>query len=289
MAHAPRLNRVIDRLAADKPAFGTVVPSGALNDMAAVTDAGYDFVMVENEHVAMDFPTLRTSLQGLLSRRRIADQGNLQARPTPLVRVSPNSSEVMHNQWVIKQTLDHGAYGIILPRMESVEQAQAAVVASRYVQRAGTADAAPRGDRGWGPTLAARYWGLPPLDYYDVADLWPLDPDGELLLLPIIESPEGVKRLPDILQQVKGIGGIFAGPGDLSIAMGTRGNQQDPELQEAVLSIVRTCQRFGVACMGMAATPEELDRKLEQGFRIFLLSRSVADPALAHGRSLSSE
>ena len=152
MAHAPRLNRVIDRLAADKPAFGTVVPSGALNDMAAVTDAGYDFVMVENEHVGMDFPNLRASLQGLLSRRRIADQGNLQAQPTPLVRVSPNSSEVMHNQWVIKQTLDHGAYGIILPRMESVEQAQAAVVASRYVQRTGAADADPRGDRGWGAT-----------------------------------------------------------------------------------------------------------------------------------------
>ena len=289
MAHAPRLNRVIDRLAADKPVFGTVVPNGALNDMAAVTDAGYDFVMVENEHVGMDFPNLRTSLQGLLSRRRIADQGTFQAHPTPLVRVSPNSSEVMHNQWVIKQTLDHGAYGIILPRMESVEQAQAAVVASRYVQRTGSADAEPRGDRGWGPTLAARYWGLSPLDYYDVADLWPLDPDGELLLLPIIESPEGVKRLPDILQQVKGIGGIFAGPGDLSIAMGTRGNQRDPELQEAVLSIVRTCQRFGVACMGMAATPEELDQKLEQGFRIFLLARPVADAALAHGRSLSSE
>lgn len=287
MAYAPRLNRVIDRLADDKPAFGTIVPNGALNDLAAVADAGYDFVMVENEHVAMDFPTLRTSLQGLLSRKRIAEQGNLQAHPSPFVRVSPNSSEVMHNQWVLKQTLDHGAYGIILPRMETVEQAQAAVVACRYVQRAGAADAEPRGDRGWGPTLAARYWGLPPLDYYDVADLWPLDPDGELLLLPIIESPAGVKNLPDILQQVKGIGGIFAGPGDLSIAMGTRGNQADPELQEAVLSIVKTCNRFGVACMGMAATPEDLDRKLEQGFRIFLLSRTVADTALAHGRSLS--
>ena len=88
-----RLNKVIELLEASKPAIGTFVNNGNQDDLAFVTDAGYDFVIIENEHQGLDFPTLRLSLQSLLSRKRIAEKGTLQADPTPLVRVTPNSRE----------------------------------------------------------------------------------------------------------------------------------------------------------------------------------------------------
>ena len=112
MAHKPRLNKVIALLEEGKPAFGTFVSNGNLDGLAHAIGAGYDFVFIENEHVGMDFSQLRISFQFLLSRGKIAAQGNLQADPTPFVRVAPNTEEM--NQWVLKQTLDHGAYGLLV-------------------------------------------------------------------------------------------------------------------------------------------------------------------------------
>ncbi len=285
MAHQPRLNRIIDRLVEGKPAVGTFVTNGNLEDLASLTDEGYDFAVIENEHVGMDFNTLRISLQFLLSRQKISTQGNLQAYPTPVVRVSPNARELGMNQWVLKQTLDHGVYGIILPRMESVEAAEAAVAACRYVQRRGARDAEPKGERGWSPGTAARYWGLSWTEYYDACDLWPLDPDGEMLLIAICETTEGIENLPAILREVKGIGVVWGGPGDLSVSMGTGGNSEAPEVQEGLLKILKISQRHGVPCAVSAASPEDLDRRLEQGFQVIFASPERSTPVLDHART----
>ena len=69
---------------------------------------------------------------------------------------------------------------------------------------------------------------------------------GNLLLMGIIEEPEGVNNLGDILRQVKGIGAIWAGPGDMSVAMGLRGNAGHPDVQANLLRILETCQEFNV-------------------------------------------
>ena len=283
MAHKPRLNKVIALLEEGKPAFGTFVSNGNLDGLAHAAGAGYDFVFIENEHVGMDFSQLRISFQFLLSRGKIAAQGNLQADPTPFVRVAPNTEEM--NQWVLKQTLDHGAYGLLLPKLESVEAARAAVLACRYHQRKGTDN--PQGERGWSPGAAANYWGLSVPDYYESAGLWPLDQDGEVFLIAICESAEGVKNLPDILRQVKGIGGVLAGPGDLSVSMGVAGNGRDPEVQDALLSVLATCKKFGVACGGVAEMPEDVERQLEQGFQFFITSSQQSNPTLSHAHKIT--
>ena len=127
MPHKPRLNRLIELLEQEKPAFGTHVSNGNLDEISHAATAGYDFVFIENEHVGMDFSQLRVSLQFFLNRKNIHEQGSLQANPTPLVRVAPNTEEM--NQWVLKQTLDHGVYGALLPKVESVEAARAAMLA----------------------------------------------------------------------------------------------------------------------------------------------------------------
>ena len=255
-----RLNRVIDRLENGKPAVGTWANNGNLDDLAFATDSGYDYVFIDNEHTGLDFPTLRLSLQSLLNRKRILETGSLQAHPTPFVRVTPNSRE--QNQWVLKHTLDLGVYGLVIPVLDSVEAAEAAVVASRYPQRRGAADMHPKGERGWHPhDVAVRYWGISVEEYTDRADLWPLDPDGEMLLIGIIETAKGAKNLPGILKNVKGIGAIMAGAGDLSVDMGLGGNAtEDPEVQEMVMQTLKVCKEYGVPCATGIRSKKDVER-----------------------------
>jgi len=285
MAGDIRYNKVIDLLEQGKPVFCSgLVWNGNLDDLIYVADADYDMVIMEMEHEGFSFNNLRTSLQFILNRKRISGSGTVQADPVPLVRIPPNSRE--NSQWIIKQALDTGVYGLVLPHLNTVEDAHAAVVAARYPQVPGVADFEPEGQRGWWQRIAPRYWGLTAQEYYDAADLWPLDPDGNMLLMGIVEEPEGVDNLPDILRQEKGIGAIWAGPGDMSVAMGHRGNSAHPDVQANLLRILEACQNAGVPC-ATGATAEEVPMRLEQGFRIIITSPVKSNPGLTEGRSIS--
>jgi 4-hydroxy-2-oxoheptanedioate aldolase len=228
---------------------------------------------------------LGTSLQVLLNRKRIAEKGNLQPDVVPMVRIPPNARE--RDQWVIKQALDTGVYGLVLPHLNTVEDAQAAVAAARYPQVPGVQDFAPAGERGWGNRIASRYWGLTPTEYYDAADLWPLDPDGNVLLMGIIEEAEGVRNIRDILHQVRGIGAIWAGSGDMSVSMGLRGQASHPTVQENVLRVLAACKEFGVPCATIA-TADDVAMRLEQGFRIIMTPPVRSTPGLVEGRRLAA-
>ena len=119
MTKKMRYNKIIDLLECGKPVFSTsTVPNGSLDDLTYIADADYDAVIIEMEHEGFSFSTLRTSLQVLLNRKRIAEKGNLQPDVVPLVRIPPNARE--RDQWVIKQALDTGVYGLVLPHLSTV-------------------------------------------------------------------------------------------------------------------------------------------------------------------------
>ena len=143
------------------------------------------------------------------------------------------------------------------------------------------------GERGWGNRIASRYWGLTPQEYYDAADLWPLDPDGNVLLIGIVEEAEGVKNIRDIVRQVRGIGAIWAGSGDMSVSMGLHGNASHPAVQENVLRVLAACKEFDVPCATIA-TADDMAMRLEQGFRIIMTAPVRSTPGLAEGRRLAA-
>ncbi len=280
-----RYSKVIQLLEEGKPVFGTgLIWNGNLDEMMYFADSDYDMVMIEMEHEGLSFNNLRTSLQFLLNRKRVAEGGGLMADPTPVVRIPPNTRE--QNQWVIKQALDTGVYGLILPHLDTVEGAMSAVQSARYPQVPGVADFEPHGERGWWQRIAPRYWGLSAAEYYDAADLWPLDPDGNMLLMGIVEEPTGVGNLPDILREVKGIGAIWAGPGDMSVALGHKGNAGHPEVQEMLLRILGICKDAGVPC-AVGCTAEEVPMRLEQGFSILITAPTRTAGGLAEGRRIA--
>src|SRR5918994_1834298 len=157
----PRAHRVrasaSAALEAGKPAFVTF--SGATPENAqAIGDANYDGVVFEMEHNPYDIRALRDSLQYMLNRKQIVDRGTLAPAVTPLVRIPPNGGEL--KQWIAKQVLDSGVYGIVWPHVSTVEEARNAVVACRYPRPKDAPIYDPAGQRGDAPAAAARYWGV---------------------------------------------------------------------------------------------------------------------------------
>src|SRR5437868_13184781 len=179
MAELPRLNGIIKALEEGGVAFVGSAPA----DGAAGTSAPYDGALFEMEHGPYDIRALQEGLQSMLDRRQIAQRGIAPA-VTPIVRIPPNQGQT---NWVAKQVLDIGVYGIIWPHVDTVEDAYNAVAAMRYPKREGHPLREPLGVRGDSPGGAVRYWGVSQQEYYDRADVRPLHPHGEPMRRLMIE------------------------------------------------------------------------------------------------------
>ena len=132
------------------------------------------------------------------------------------------------DQWVIKQALDTGVYGLVLPHLNTVEDAQAAVAAARYPQVPGVQDIAPGRRARLGQSHRLPILGPDPDGILRRRRPVAADPDGNILLMGIIEEAEGVRNIRGILRQVRGIDAIWAGSGDMSVSMGFRGQASHP-------------------------------------------------------------
>ncbi|MGW0808299.1 HpcH/HpaI aldolase family protein [Nonomuraea sp. NPDC002799] len=280
----PRLNRVISGLAAGEHVF---VSFAAPDPSAAVefSTTDYDGLVFETEHKPWDVIALRDSLQYLLNRRRIFTAGSLAAPVTPLVRIPANGVE--KSQWHAKQALDLGAYGIVWPHITSVDEACNAVAACRYPRLPGTPRHEPAGLRGDSPAAAARYWGVSAAEYYARSDVWPLDPDGEILVAIMIEDQRGVANLPDILDQVPGIGLVLPGEGDLSQELGVPRQYDHPLVMESKRRILDVCAERGVAVGHPHVTAGNVKQVIDDGYRFLMTAPVRSYPGLDLGRTLT--
>ena len=141
---------------------------------------------------------------------------------TPFVRIPPNGGET--SQWVAKQVLDHGVYGIVWPHVSTVEEALNAVTACRYPRPRSAAYYEPAGQRGDAPAAAARYWGLIAAGILRARRCLAAQPEGEILVAIMCEEVRAIRNLPKMLEEVPGIGVVIIGEGDLSQDLGYRGN-----------------------------------------------------------------
>ncbi len=263
-----RLNSVIRAFESGKPAFAAFskVDRQSAIDMS---EAPYDGVVFEMEHNPYDVAAFGDALQYMLNRKVIAESGSVASSVTPIARIPANGVEM--NQSFAKQVLDRGAYGVIWPHIATVEQAYNAVASCRYARPKGAALYEPKGVRGDGPANAARYWGLSMAEYYAKADVWPLAPQGEILVGLMCESPEAIDNLDDILSNVPGIGFILIGEGDLSQALGFPRQYEHPEVLDAMRRIVETCHKHQVVVGNPHVTAKNHKRLLGEGYR-FLMS-----------------
>jgi 4-hydroxy-2-oxoheptanedioate aldolase len=283
-----RLNKLIEMFENDEPAFGLLSFDYSLNNARSMASSGLDFIMIDMEHAPFDVERLRLFLLGMTNKRAIAAKGNLQPDVVPFVRIpAASGAEEMIAQ--AKQVLDVGVFGIMFPAIHNREQAELAVRATRYPQLNGAPDIDPPGIRGRNPSNAMWYWGTN--DYMSKADVWPLDPAGELLAVMFIESPEGVANIDEIIK-VPGLGGIFVGPSDLSASMGYS-SPGAPEVEAAIQTVLSACLENDVPC-AITTNARSVQQRIEQGFRFVTVGldgglSSGAAEALRLGREASSQ
>jgi 4-hydroxy-2-oxoheptanedioate aldolase len=130
----------------------------------------------------------------------------------------------------------------------------------RYPQRRGAPDMNPPGIRGAAPVNATWFWGTS--DYQDRADVWPLDPRGELMAVIQIETEEGVRNV-DAIVRVPGVSAIFIGPMDLSLSMGYAADA--PEVEAAIQTVLKAALARKMP-IGITTGPDTVEPRLKQGF-----------------------
>ena len=204
----------------------------------------------------------------MLDRRQILERATLAPKVTPMVRIPPNGGEM--NQWVAKQVLDIGAFEIIFPHVSSVEEAWNAVGACRYPRLSAAPLPNPLGIRGDAPQRAARYWGLTPQEYYARADVWPLAPQGEILVVIQCEDTRAIDNLPRMLKEVPGIGVVLIGEGDLSQELGHPRDYDHPVVADAIDSILKICKEHNVPCGHPHPDAKNIERLVAGGYRFLM-------------------
>ena len=212
----PRPNHFKHALAAGQAQIGlwSALPSPYVTEMLA--GAGYDWVMLDTEHAPSDVPLMLQQLQALDAAQ--------QPRPTSAV-VRPAWNDPV----LIKRYLDIGAQTLLVPFVQTADEAQDAVDAMRY---------APIGIRGMGGSTRASNYGR---DARYIADA-----DQELCLLVQVETAQALDRIEDIAA-VDGVDGIFIGPADLSASMGYPGQPRHPEVNAAIDDAIRRIRAAGKA------------------------------------------
>jgi 4-hydroxy-2-oxoheptanedioate aldolase len=258
------LNGAIAALEAGRPVIASFSPADPASAQSFASGP-YDVVVFEMEHNPYSAATLRDSLQYLLDRRVVAERGDVSPAVTPFVRIPANGSEM--NQFLAKQALDAGVYGIVFPHVSTVEEARNAVASCRYPRPESTALYDPPGVRGDGPFGAARYWGIDVMEYYRRADTWPLAPQGDVFVVVMCEEVKAIRNLPRMLSEVKGIGAVLIGEGDLSQDLGHPRAYQHPAVESAIAEVLAICADAGVPAGIPHVTPQNVQRRLEQGFR----------------------
>ncbi len=244
---------------------------GRLNPAIAALEAGE--VAVANQHwrfIDMEHsPFSGERLQTILAEMDLDRDANGRMNLAPLVRIPQDGDEDF--RWAVKQVLDLGGMGVILPHVDTKDEAVRLVRAMRYPPTRDSPFQEPRGERGWGPSGAIPIWrAANAREYHSKADVWPLNPDGELFAVAIIESGEAVGNIYEILEAP--LSAIMVVPGDMSIdlGLGPPGADIYPEVEAAFQTVLRACQAQSRVICGCGDSTTRIPRRLDEGWRFVL-------------------
>ena len=167
----------------------------------------------------------------------------------------------------IGQQLNLGVSGIVFVGVESADEVKTGLAAMRFKSNGGTRP----DDVGMAPAC----WGMSEKEYKEKADLWPLNPNGELINWTIVESKEGLKHVREIAA-VKGIGVLFPGAGTLRGVFSTDDSTGKRVFdaagwEAAIQQVLAACKEFNVPC-GYPATANDIEMRMRQGFSVFVIN-----------------
>jgi len=230
-------NRVKELWREGKAAVGTWMVLGSPITAEILARMGFDWVVIDTEHGAIDIGTMQSIIQTVNATDAV-----------PMVRVPWNDPAL------IKRALDAGAWGLVIPMVNSREEAMRAVQATRYP---------PQGIRSYGGPRARLYGGV---DYFEHAN-------EEIALIVQIEHIEAVNHVDEILS-VEGVDAYFIGPSDLAISMGIKPglDQTNPDHVAAITKVIEAGKKHGVPGGLHVGSAEAVNERIAQGCQFIALS-----------------
>ena len=204
--------------------------------------AGFDWVLIDGEHAPYDVAAITEQLRVLAAFDSAA-----------IVRLP------VGEDWVIKQVLDMGAENLLVPMVDTAEQARALVAATRYP---------PEGIRGLGANVARVSGYGADLGYVAGAN-------RQISLIVQAESALALENLDEIAA-VDGVDGVFIGPADLAASMGFTGQIDAPQVQTAIADAFRRIQAAGKAAGMLDFAPEHVAGYRAAGLRMLAVTGDVA-------------
>jgi 2-keto-3-deoxy-L-rhamnonate aldolase RhmA len=306
----PRLNPVIQLLEEKKPVFGLYAPSnrrpggrGAPGAGAAAGTSAPAAPQKTAAELAAEAVAYKQtdyifdgSMEGGLARalpaftefvNAMQAAGALSRSPLrlthPIIVKTPELTEPTIHADIATQ-LNLGLSGLMLPTAESAAQVQKAIAAMRFAAKGGTRPA--------NVGAAPAFWGMTEAEYKERADVWPLNPQGELINWTIIESKEGLAKVREIAA-VKGIGVLWPGAGTLRGVFTTTSASGERQFDEkgweaAIQTVLAACKEFKIAC-GYPANAGDIEMRMKQGFSVFVMQWGEAGfKAIDVGRKASN-
>ncbi len=220
--------------------FGAWISSGSPNAVDLLRNLPFDWFVIDMEHSPVGIETVGQMIQVL--------NGSV---VTPIVRVGQT------DQALIKAVLDAGAHGVLVPLVNSAEEAERAVRFSKYP---------PVGVRGLAAAKASDY-GLSLASYIRTAN-------QETSVIVQIETAEALERVSEIVS-VKGVDMAFVGPSDLTLNLGLVDDRSNPKVAEAMVKVVKACDDAGKVAGVMATSLDEARLAVKRGFRFIALASDV--------------
>lgn len=232
-----RENTVKSAWKAGKATVGAWLQFNSAYAAEVMAHQGFDWLCIDMQHGVVDYGDAVALMTAISTTDTI-----------PFVRVPWNDPAI------IMKVLDAGAYGVVVPLINTPADAEAAVAACRYP---------PAGIRSNGANRAILYSGA---DYVANAN-------EQIACIPMIETKQAIANLDDILS-VPGVDAIYVGPSDLSFALGLppRMDNEDPLHVETMDKILEACQRHGVAAGSHTGGPRFTRRFLDKGFQMVTLT-----------------
>jgi len=239
-----KTNPVKAALANGEPQIGTWLSLPSVFSARLMARVGFPWLTVDMEHNPIDWETASMMFAA------IADAGCV-----PLARVPRGDHDL------IKRVLDGGAMGIVVPMVNTVEEARTAIAAAKFP---------PNGNRSIGGTIPALNFGATAGEYYDRAN-------DEMLVVLQTESPEGIANADEIYT-LPGVDAIFVAPNDLLYQMKAEdGTPPTPDEYEAALQAILAAGKKAGTPVGIHAfSPEEVQRRVDEGWQFMACKSELA-------------
>ena len=261
-----RVSKAVELLEQGQPIYYAQVNGGGYDEGKELAQTWADYITYNLEHSPFNMTELRGFMQGLV------DGGPTKSghRTPTVVAVLPvggiNEAVMWSNYWMVEQVLGSGVHGALLVHVRSPEAVKVLVQASRYPHAPRT-EGIGEGLRGsGGQGFAARIWGVSPAEYQRIAEPWPLNPDGELLIGLKIEDRHALEHA-EASTAVPGVGFAEWGPGDMSMSLNVTRAGMPQVLADARARVLAATKDAGIAFLNQV-NENNIEQMIDEGVRI---------------------